>query len=59
MVEFVMEFSNVELGRSAAQFLIRQGYPAAYFIHEYITGDLRFGEYGTIEMVVPEDTLFM
>lgn len=58
MVEFIMKFGNVEVGRSAAQLLIELGYPVVYFVHDYITETLRFGQYGTIEMITTENILF-
>ena len=57
MVSFVMEFGNVEVGRSAAKLLISLGYPAAYFIHDCITNG-KFIEYGTIEMIAPKKVIF-
>lgn len=57
MVSFVMEFGDVEVGRSAAKLLIGLGYPAAYFIHDCIING-KFIEYGTIEMVAPRKMIF-
>jgi hypothetical protein len=58
MIEFIMKFGDVEVGRSAAQMLIKLGYPVVYFIHDYISDGLKFVQFGTIEMVVPEKTIF-
>lgn len=59
MVEFIMKFGDVEVGRSAAQLLIKLGYPVVYFIHDYISDNLKFVQFGTIEMVAPDETIFM
>ncbi len=58
MVEFIMKFGDVEVGRSAARLLIKLGYPVVYFIHDCITESLNVIQFGTIEMVVPEKTIF-
>jgi len=57
MFGFVMEFGNIEVGRSAAELLISLGYPVAYFVHDCIANG-RFVEYGTIEMVAPKKMIF-
>jgi len=54
-----MKFGDVEVGRSAAQLLIKLGYPVVYFIHDYISDNLKFVQFGTIEMVAPDETIFM
>lgn len=58
MVEFVMKFADIEIGRSAAEFLIDLGYPVVYFIHDYITSGGKFFQYGTIEMIAPKKVIF-
>jgi hypothetical protein len=58
MVEFVMKFADIEVGRSAAELLIDLGYPVVYFIHDYITIGGNFFQYGTVEMIAPEKIIF-
>lgn len=58
MVGFMMKFGNVDVGYSAAEALKRLGYPVVYFIHDGVTKNGKYIQYGTVEMVAPKKLIF-